>query len=74
VSAYGRCDNRNTGGNASGGTVDMPPIVLTWRQAIFICSVHLKRHKEEKDLELTMKLNFLCNDGRTSNHKLFKGA
>jgi hypothetical protein len=38
---------------------------------IFTCSFHSKELYEEKDLEPTMKLNFLCYVGWTSNHKLF---
>jgi hypothetical protein len=38
---------------------------------IFTGSVYSKRPYEENDLEATMKLNFLCNNGWMSNHKLF---
>lgn len=46
------------------------PTVLTWRQAIFTCSVHSKG-PQEKHLKPTIKINILCNDGRMSNHKIF---
>jgi hypothetical protein len=67
-----RCDKRKIGGNALEGTVTPSLIVLTWCQVIFTYSVHSKRPEEENDLEPTMKLNFVCNDGWTNNHKLFE--
>jgi hypothetical protein len=62
ASAHRRCDNRNIEGTAMGSTAT-PTYSTDLLPRYFHVFDPLRGPKRKKDLELTMKLNFLCKHG-----------